>query len=459
MMRSARSALLTRRSLLARGALGGAALLLGDGALEQSSAAGDPFAAYPALNPAVINEHAHLNVWLAPELANHPAYRTAIGIFQRKYAHISVSVTPVAIGDIPTRLKIAVASSSNSVIPDLVSYHGYALGAQGLAQECDFLWAAWGQESAFLPAAMADVTWRLNKFGIPLVGNAVVTILNADLFERAHVSLPGAGTSFAQFTNAVSAVKRATGTPYGMILSGDPAIVTAVVHANGGSLLETQAISGRNLQLLSDSKVVDAVRFFTELGWRLHLAPIPPMVSNPLYTVQLFANRRAPAFFGTLSDLALINQLDNKLRVTVAPLPGGTTGRTSGSVNDGYSLVVVADPLFPQRHPHAAFELAKWLVARPPAIAVAESLHYAPTVTSYYNDPFFHRDANTAAYFAAARDAQPIALDAYPNAFDLYTQALRACFAGGDAARQLRAVAGQAQSFMDKADAGLDADG
>jgi len=206
--------------------------------------------------------------------------------------------------------------------------------------------------------------------------------------------------------------------------------------------------------------VVDAVRFYTELGWRQRLAPIPSSgSSSKLYLAQLFATRRAPAFFGTLSDLTLIASVDSSLQLAVAPLPGGTSGRTTGSVNDGASLVVVADPLFPQRHPHAAFELAKWLVARTPALAVAETLRLAPTVSSYYRDPYFRRDALTQIYFQVARSATPILLDAYPVAFDAYKAALRACFGGADAARALQSAAGPAQAAMDRADAGLDSDG
>ena len=453
---------LSRRSLLARGAAGGAALALGDDLLTAAgrAKAADPFAGWPAPNPAVINERASLNVWLTPELANHPAYRAAIALFQRKYAHISVQVTPVAKDDIPTRLKIAVASGGNAVVPDLVSHHAYAFGAQGLAQECDFLWAAWGEQGAFLDSALSDVTWRLNKFGIPMVGNAVLTILNAEMFRRARVPLPTARSSFGQFIEAAIAVKRANNTPYAMILSGDAATTTAVVHTNGGALLRTELISGRNLQLLTDRSVVDAVRFYTELGWRRRLAPIPSSgSSSKLYLAQLFATRRAPAFFGTLSDLTLIASVDSSLQLAVAPLPGGSSGRTTGSVNDGASLVVVADPLFPQRHPHAAFELAKWLVARTPALAVAETLRLAPTVSSYYRDPYFSRDALTQTYFEVARTATPILLDAYPVAFDAYKAALRSCFGGADAARALQSAAGPVQAAMDRADAGLDSDG
>lgn len=463
-----------RKRFLARGATGGAAMLLGGGALataagrvlavrQQAGAAGlqaaDPFADYPAHNPALNGEQATLRVWLTPDLAAQPAYRTAIGLFERMYPRISVELTPVVKDDIPARYKIAVASGGNAVVPDLVSHHAYLFGAQGLAQECDYLWAAWGQKDSFLPAALDDVTWRLNTFGIPMVGNAVLTILNADMFAHAHVPLPTARTTFAQFTSAVTAVQRSNGSRYAMLLSADPATVTAVVHANGGVLLRTEPISGRNLQQLTDPRVVDAVRFYTELGWRQRLAPLPPQgATNRLYLAQLFAARQAPAFFGTLGDLALISSANSGPRLAVAPLPGGTTGRTSGSVNDGASLVVTADPLLTGRHPHAAFELGKWLVARPPALAVAQSLRLAPTVAGYYGDPIFRHDAITATYFDVARVATSIGLDAYPEAFDHYRDALRASFGGQDAGRQLASVAGAVQAAMDRADAGIDSD-
>ena len=414
---------------------------------------------YPALNPAVLNERADLNIWLLPELAEHQAYRTAIELFERSYRQIRVSVTPVSKDDIPTRLKIAVASGGGN-IPDFVSHHAYVFGAQGLAQECDFLWAAWGEQQSFLSSALSDVTWRLNTFGIPLVMNAVVAILSAELFQRAHVRLPDGSTTFSEFVEAVSAVKRATGTPYGMLLSADPTTVTAAVHANGGSLLRTEPLSGRNLQMLDDPRTIEAVRFYTEFGWRRHLAPIPSTSSNnTVFLAQLFAARRAPAFFGTLDDVSLIQAADRTLQLALSPLPGGTTGRTRGSVNDGASIVVIADPLLPQRHPHAAFELGKWLVARSPALAVAQSLHLAPTVAGYYRDRSFLKDRLAQTYFEVAQTARPILLDAYPSAFVLYSAAVRSCFGGEDARKSLTAVAREVQTAMDRADAGLDSDG
>ncbi len=53
------------------------------------------------------------------------------------------------------------------------------------------------------------------------------------------------------------------------------------------------------------------------------------------------ACRVAPAFFGTIADVALIQASGNNVSLAVAPLPGGTTGKTTGSVSDGASLVVV----------------------------------------------------------------------------------------------------------------------
>lgn len=51
---------------------------------------------YPPRNPQVAGEKATLAVWLTPELAAHPAYKTAISLFQRAYPGLRVAVTPVA---------------------------------------------------------------------------------------------------------------------------------------------------------------------------------------------------------------------------------------------------------------------------------------------------------------------------------------------------------------------------
>ena len=280
----------------------------------------------------------------------------------------------------------------------------------------------------------------------------MLTLFHADMFARAGVAPPTVHTTFAEFTDAVTKVRKATRSRYGTILSADPATVTAVIHANGGVLFNT--VQGRNVAALTDARVVDAVRFYTELGWKLKLAPLPgagPV--NRAYLAQLFSARVAPAFFGTIADVALI-QASGIASLAVAPLPGGTTGKTTGSVSDGAGLVVVGTT----RKPHAAFELAKWLTAEPPALGVARTLRLAPTVASYFKDPLFHGDRLSSTYFAVAQTATPIGLDAYTEAFDLYQDALRAAFGGQDAHQAMSAIQNRCQTAMDKADAGVDAD-
>ncbi|MGH2344155.1 MAG: hypothetical protein ACRDG4_02940, partial [Chloroflexota bacterium] len=239
---------------ISRGTLVRAGLALGAANLAGLRAGNEAFAAanpgYPAYNPALKGEHATLSVWLLPELASHPAYRQAISLFQHQYPGVSVHVTPIAKDDILTRLKIAMAG--DGAVPDLVSQHGYVLGAQGLAYESDALWAAWGAEATFLPAALRDVEWRLDKFGVPAVTNAVLTIAHAAMFAHAGVPLPTAHTTFGQFTEAIARVRTANGSRYGTILSADPATVTAIIHANGGALFHT--VQGRNVAALTDPR-------------------------------------------------------------------------------------------------------------------------------------------------------------------------------------------------------------
>ena len=451
-MNHPRRAAPSRRQVLQAGVAGATALALaGFGDRASRAGAAGPVASYPPRNPQVAGEKANLAVWLTPELASHPSYKTAISLFQRAYPGLKVAVTPVSKSDIPARLKVAIAGGG---APDLVSHHAYIFGAQGLAHESDALWYAWGQEASFLPGAMRDVQWRNDKFGVPLVGNAILTLLNAEMFARAGAPLPTGATTFGQFTTLVEKVKRHAGSPYALLLSADGATATAVVHANGARLMQT--VAGRNIARLSDPRVAQGLRFYTELGWKQRLAPLPPSgPTNRLYLAQQFAARRAPAFFGTMADLALIEAAAPDVRVALAPLPGGVTGHTAGSVSDGLSLFVPA----PSHRPHAAFELAKWLVAPPPALAVARTLRLAPTVARYYEDAYFHHDAPSRAYFTAAQTAWPIGLDAYAEAYDLYLGALRAAFGGQDVTRALAGAQERVQAAMDRSDAGIEGDG
>jgi N,N'-diacetylchitobiose transport system substrate-binding protein len=445
----------SRRALLERAAVAGVLVAGGDlaGRIATASAAGSP-AGYPSPNPAVTGETASLNVWLDPAYASQAAYKRAIALFQKTYPTISVRVTPVATADVLTRYKIlAAAGAGNGVAPDLVQHHAYIFGAQGLAHESDALWSAYGKQSTYLPVAIDDVQWRTDKFGIPLVLDPVLTIVNEGMFHKAGVPLPTGRTTFSQFTQLVTRVQKANGTRYAMILSADGSTATAVVHANGGALFKST--SGRNIATLTDRRVTDALSFYTELGWKQRLAPVPPTSTSPTYIAQLFAAGQAPAFFGTLADLSLIRTADSSLSLALAPLPGGTTGRTAGSVNAGSSLVLTAAT----HKPHAAFELAVWMVAEPVALAVAESMSVAPTVAGYYINSYYHRNATAATYFSAAQTATPIRLDAYSEAYDLYTSALHSAFGGGDPAKLMTSIQSRCQVAMDKADAGIDSDG
>ncbi len=117
---------------------------------------------------------------------------------------------------------------------------------------------------------------------MPLAGNAMLTLLNAEMFARAGASLPTGATTFDQFTALVAAVKRHAGSPYALLLSADGATATSVVHANGARLMQT--VAGRNIARLSDPRVAQALRFYTELGWKRRLAPLPPSgPTNRLY--------------------------------------------------------------------------------------------------------------------------------------------------------------------------------
>ncbi len=417
-------------------------------ALAQVSAAAPGF---PAVNPDIAGEKAVLDVWLSLDLAGEPAYHAAIDAFQRTYRGLTVRLTPVVFADVPDKLKIA---AQGGRVPDLVSHHAYILGAQGLAKESDLLWSDWGQERSFLPGAMDDVYWRGDKYGVPLGLTTTFVIYNRDMFARARIPVPDDRTTFDGLTRALTRVKAANRLRWAVALSRGGDIAAAVVHANGGELM--RLVHSHNKAQLTAPAAVEALRWYTELGWKQRLGAVPPRSAAASdYPRTLFIAGQVSLFFGSSQDLALIGRAAPLLRVGTAQMPAGMRGRTHGSVLGGVSLFV------PQgsRRSHAAFELAKWLVADPVALPTARSLGLAPVLRAQYQDPYFSRASLLAPYFRQVQTARPTGLDAYAEGYRLFLSALNGALDGAEMASLLPATQRQVQAAMDRADAGIDADG
>jgi len=201
---------------------------------------------------------------------------------------------------------------------------------------------------------------------------------------------------------------------------------------------------------------VEALRWYTELGWKNKLGAVaPPAAAAGDYPRTLFIAGQAALFLGSSADLALIAKAAPQLRAATAQMPAGMRGTTRGSVLGGTSLFV------PQasRRSHAAFELAKWFVAAPVALPVARNLGLAPVLRAQYEDPYFRRSSPPAAYFRQVQTARPISLDAYAEGYTLFLSAFNDALDGGSAAQLLARAQGTVQAAMAKADAGIDADG
>jgi ABC-type glycerol-3-phosphate transport system substrate-binding protein len=301
---------------------------------------------------------------------------------------------------------------------------------------------------------MEDVYWRGDKYGMPLGITTLFTIYNADMFARAGVHPPDDRTTFASLRHDLARVKAANRLASALALSRGGDVAAAMVFANGGDMI--RLVGSHNRAEIAGAPAVEALRWYTGLGWQDRLGFVPPRSANARdYPRTLFIAGQVALFFGSSQDLALIQKAAPHLRLGTAQLPAGMRGTTRGSVLGGTSLFV------PQgsRHTHGAFELAKWLVSAPVALPVAHDLGLAPVIRAQYDDPFFRRDPLLAAYFRQVQTARPIGLDAYPEAYQLFLTAYNAALDGADAGAALRRAQGPIQAAMARADANIDADG
>ncbi|HSH83319.1 MAG TPA: extracellular solute-binding protein, partial [Herpetosiphonaceae bacterium] len=135
----------------------------------------------PPRNTAISVEPILLDVWLAADYVDQPPIVDLVADFERAYPNIKVKRTGVEWEQMLERVEIAVSQGSP---PDLAHAHPYAAAAQGIAQDVNDLWQAWGSESEFMPGALEDVIWQGNVYGVPLDINTLFTIYNRRLFTE-----------------------------------------------------------------------------------------------------------------------------------------------------------------------------------------------------------------------------------------------------------------------------------
>jgi ABC-type glycerol-3-phosphate transport system substrate-binding protein len=387
-----------------------------------------------------------LRIWLAADYAEQAPIRDLVQEFEQAYPNVQVEVEGVLWEDMNNRLRLAISQGEP---PDVAHQHAFVMGALGLAEPLDDLWESWGAASEFMPGAMEDVTWQGKRYGVPLDINALFMIYNRAMFEQAGLALPGPGYSFAQLKADLARLTPADRSRFGIALASGGWEMYGLVRAYGGDLLVEG--EGQTRLTLDDPRVVEALQFYSELGWKDRLGSLPPPQPRQSdHPVALFSQRRVAVFFSGPWDLTrLKNEAPPEVyaEVGTAMLPVGAENRAGGSVQGGGSLFV---PRGAQNRV-AAFEFMKWATSERYELRLAQEMGRYPVRSALYEKAFFAQEPLLQPFLEQLKTARPYKLEAYAEADLIWGEAVRAAFSpAADVPQILREAQERAQGAVDR---------
>ncbi len=408
----------------------------------------------PPRNTAISVEPIELEVWLADDYFDEPPIVDLVADFERAYPNIKVKRTGVEWEQMLERVEIAVSQGNP---PDMAHAHAYAAAAQGLAEEVNDLWQAWGAESEFMPGALEDVIWQGNVYGVPLDINTLFTIFNRRLFTENNIDPPDSDWTFDELRTMTRRLTVKDGSRYGTALSASGWYLYGLVRAAGGDLLTER--DGKVRATLDDPRVLQTLLMIREMGVRDQVGTLPPPQPRQSdHPVALFGTGKVALFFSGPWDLARLKEEAPQIMADVgtAPLPRGFAssgtdeGTVGGSVQGGGSLFVPRGA----QHREAAFELMKWAVSDKYARRLALEMGRYPVKRAQYQDPALQTDPLLQPFFAQLRQARPYQLDAYLGADNAWKAVVRSVFQpDADIPSLLAEAQQQAQQAIDEVEA------
>jgi ABC-type glycerol-3-phosphate transport system substrate-binding protein len=427
-------------------------LLLGVLLLTGCNVGGAPAAVWPTgvppRNAAIGGTPITLNVWFAADYVDQVPIVDLIADFERAYPNITVERTGVVWEDMLERVELAVSQGNP---PDLAHGHAFAFAAQGLAENLDDLWTAWGAESEFMPGAMEDCIWQSQIYGVPLDINTLFTIYNRKLFDEAGVAPPDDSWTFDEMYSMVTRLTAPDGSRYGMALSASGWDLSGLVRAAGGDLLTED--DGRVMATLNDPAVLKVLSLWHKMGVQDRVGTLPPPQPRQSDApVALFQQGKVAMFFSGPWDLTrLRNEAPEMMEnVGTAPLPHDGDPAKAGSVQGGGSMFVPRGA----RHREAAFELMKWATSDSYAKRLAAEMGRYPVKKAQYNDAALSDDPLLRPFIDQLERAKPYRFEAYRGANNAWTEAVRAAFEpNADIPALLEQAQTRAQAAIDEVEA------
>lgn len=371
-----------------------------------------------------------LRILMTDDWGDTPAFLAAVRDFEQAHRGVRVQVSLESIRNMARAVRSQI-EDGNPV--DIAQWHAFAAGSDGLAEPLDDLWGEHDlSESEFFEGAMADVTWDGLKYGVPLDTNALILMLRDENFESAGLGGTAGFESFGQLQEAAAALTGDGGSRRALAVPTSGWRTFGWIRANGGDLLEF-AEDGSPRFTLDSPRVVQTLEFLSSLI-RQGSAFAPVGASSTADSLALFRSGAAAIYPSGSWDFAVLDEQMPDSGFTVAPMPGGLDGSSGSSAMGGSSLFV------PKGAPNKrlAFEFMQMLTSDPYALRLAEEEGRLPARVEIYEDEFFQDDR-----FRVVQEqletAQPLLLEAFPEAFEAYVNAVNAILGdGADAGETLR---------------------
>lgn len=409
----------------------------------------EPFVgAPPPLNPNISNDNITLEVWLDLDFTKKDdLFEQIAQDFELAYPQVKVEIQSFVRESIPQKLKRALQVGAP---PDVVQGHVYAMAGQGLAEPLSQRWQEWEQADPqarkdFLPAALEEVTWRGDLYGIPLDIYTLVLLYNRSHFEEANLPTPEQNYNIAAFLNAAAALtKPPPENRYGLGLTSDPWYVYTWLTGAGGDLLAGTPETGFTLTLNSRNNI-DALRFLTEMvsnGYGQRPTTRPHDYEDPR---KQFLQDQISMYFSGPWDIHLIQSTDPDFPLGVAQLPQTPAGESAASVLGSTGLFIPKGA----GHQDVAFEFMKWVTSDRYAIPMARRLGRYPAKIWLPTSPYFRENLLLLPFFNQLKAARPYRLDVYPEAEQAFTDAVKAAFYGTDPAIALNQAQRRGQKALE----------
>lgn len=374
-----------------------------------------------------------LRVLMANDWVSTPPVVDAIRTFEKEHPNVTIEASGVLFEHMMDTVKGGINSGRPA---DVVQFHAFGAGAQGLAESLDDLWAASLVRDEFLPGAIEDVEWGGKLYGVPLDTNALLIIYNVEHFEEAGVEKPSETWTFSDFEEAA---RKLSATPDRKAI----AIPTSTWHtygwirANGGEVVEVQA-DGSGSFKLADPRVVEAVDFLARLIQKGYAYPPIGAAGDRTDAFALLRSGAASMHASGSWDLAALEREGLGDKFEVAVMPRGTTGATQGSTMGGSSFFVPKG----SKNKELAFEFMTHIISDHYAQRLAKEEGRLPVRLSVYEDSFFETPA-LQTFLIQLRSASPFKLESFPEAHDAFNDALDEVLQGRKDAQTAMAEAQQ----------------